>query len=217
MFVRAFFVIWMAMSFAASVQAQSTTSLDDFDLGTESDVADDAAVSELEKCLSSRSNCEDDGISQGVSFSIDDVVNWGIMDRDEIAQEPAGAGGQVVTDNQSLPSVDLEILFDYRSADLRADQSRVLDQLVRLYDGPTYKDHSFLLFGHTDAKGSAAYNLKLSEQRAASVANYVRTRARSGSDRLISAGRGFEDLKNRNDPLSAENRRVQLVLVRRAR
>lgn len=193
--------------------AQSTISLDDFQLkpnDTEEQVDD---ANSLSDCLSASTACIDNGVSKAVSFSIDDVVNLAVIDRENIAKDTTGSQRGIATSDVSLPSVDLEILFDYNSDVLRVDQSPVLNDLVELVQQRNLSEFAFLLVGHTDAIGSQAFNIELSKRRAASVASYVKSRNNDTAGRIFTSGVGHERLKNRQDPTSSQNRRVQLVLV----
>jgi outer membrane protein OmpA-like peptidoglycan-associated protein len=67
----------------------------------------------------------------------------------------------------------------------------------------------FLVAGHTDAKGSDAYNLILPDQRAKAVAGVENFHI--DPKQLVAVGFGEEKLKNSENPLAAENRRVQVV------
>ncbi|MDR2787130.1 MAG: OmpA family protein, partial [Candidatus Accumulibacter sp.] len=61
--------------------------------------------------------------------------------------------------------------FDFDADTLRPESGAVLDEVVKLAQAnPAWK---FEIGGHTDSLGSADYNLKLSERRAASVARYL--------------------------------------------
>lgn len=64
--------------------------------------------------------------------------------------------------------------------------------------------------GHTDAKGRADYNLKLSQQRADAVRAFLANNGVADA-RLAAAGKGSSELANTNDPMAAENRRVRIV------
>ena len=66
----------------------------------------------------------------------------------------------------------------------------------------------FLVAGHTDAKASVAYNLTLSDQRAKAV--FLVENFHIDPKQLVAVGFGEEKPKNQN-PLAAENRRVQVV------
>jgi OOP family OmpA-OmpF porin len=65
--------------------------------------------------------------------------------------------------------------------------------------------------GHTDNKGSAAYNKKLSQKRADSVMDYI-VKKGIGKERLSAMGYGLEKPAASNDTETgrAENRRVEL-------
>ena len=70
------------------------------------------------------------------------------------------------------------------------------------------------IVGHTDNKGTDAYNLDLSQRRAASAATYL---ASQGVDRtrLRTTGRGETEpiASNDTDEGRAQNRRVEIVIV----
>jgi len=69
-----------------------------------------------------------------------------------------------------------------------------------------------MIEGHTDAKGTAKYNLELSTRRAQAVVDYLKSQS-VAIDRLEAVGKGFNELLNEDDPLAAENRRVRIVAV----
>ena len=60
-----------------------------------------------------------------------------------------------------------DALFDFDKSTLRPDAVAALDTTVQKYKGASLKSMSIV--GHTDSKGSDAYNPALSERRAASV------------------------------------------------
>lgn len=65
------------------------------------------------------------------------------------------------------------------------------------------------IVGHADASGSQAGNLSLSQRRAESVRSYL---VQKGADAsmLQAVGLGSSDPKNKSDPYSSENRRVEI-------
>ena len=75
-------------------------------------------------------------------------------------------------------------------------------------------DISIELSAHTDDIGSDAYNFKLSDQRAASVAEYLITKG-IGKKRIISKGYGktMPLVPNDSDENRAKNRRVELKVI----
>ena len=110
-----------------------------------------------------------------------------------------------------LPALDLVIEFEYNSAELTPRTIPVLVKLGMALRDPELAGSTFLVGGHTDATGSDYYNLMLSEARAASVRNFLLQTFGLSPDNLVAVGFGEERLKNRWNPASGENRRVQLV------
>jgi outer membrane protein OmpA-like peptidoglycan-associated protein len=112
---------------------------------------------------------------------------------------------------KEAPSIDLEIYFDYKSAEVTPKAVAVLNTLGRALSDARLADDSFLIAGHTDAKGGAAYNLELSQRRAQAVRQFLIANFKVDAQRLIAKGYGLQRLKTPTDPLAAANRRVQIV------
>jgi outer membrane protein OmpA-like peptidoglycan-associated protein len=82
------------------------------------------------------------------------------------AETPAQISPEVAVeraDQQELPSVDLEILFAFDSAEITPEAVAILTTLGRALSDVRLAGDGFLIAGHTDAKGRADYNLRLSE------------------------------------------------------
>ena len=75
-------------------------------------------------------------------------------------------------------SIDLpaDVLFDFDKYELRPDARPSLDRAAELIKG--YPNAPLLVRGHTDARGSDAYNDLLSERRAEAVALELHSRTR---------------------------------------
>ena len=112
---------------------------------------------------------------------------------------------------KSKPQIDLEIFFDYDSADIASRAMPSLVELGKALRSGQLQGATFILSGHTDAKGSAAYNQGLSERRADAVGKFLAERFAIPAHQLIAVGYGKEQLKNTVDPAADENRRVQVV------
>jgi outer membrane protein OmpA-like peptidoglycan-associated protein len=110
-----------------------------------------------------------------------------------------------------LPSTDVEIFFDYDKAELTPQAKMTLTPLGEALSDRQLAGNRFVLVGHTDAKGSDAYNQPLSEKRAAAVKDYLVATFGIASERLTSYGRGKSQIKNAADPFAAQNRRVQVI------
>lgn len=203
----------------AAVLAQSVITLESFDLGDNGSVAATPApapADEAQSCLVNPSQpaCGAGAGSSSRSFSLRDVVNLGIIDRSEVeVATPEGTVVRVEDQVEPLPSIDLEILFDYDSADLRPDQMAPLVTLARDIQGIDFTRAQLVLMGHTDGVGSAAYNRALSYRRAASVASFISSAAGIPLHRIRSSGMGFDYLRFPQDPAHPGNRRVQILLV----
>ena len=120
-------------------------------------------------------------------------------------------------ESKEAPSIDLEIFFDYKSAQVTAKAATVLSTLGRALSDARLAEDSFLIAGHTDAKGGAAYNLELSQRRAESVRQFLIANFRIDAAKLVAKGYGLQHLKSPNDPLAAINRRVQIVNLSKER
>jgi outer membrane protein OmpA-like peptidoglycan-associated protein len=118
---------------------------------------------------------------------------------------------RIVAIAKSRPNVDLEINFEFNSAVIGA---RALPQMTALGDALTSADlkgRTFILAGHTDAKGSETYNQGLSERRAEAVKRFLSEKYGIEGANLVTVGYGKTQLKNSENPLAGENRRVQVV------
>jgi outer membrane protein OmpA-like peptidoglycan-associated protein len=210
-------VIATGLTVTGEAFAQSVITLDSFDLDDNgSAVAESAPAAATQSCLVNPSQpaCSAGAGSSSRSFSLSDVVNLGIIDRSEVeVVSPEGTVVRVEDRVEPLPSIDLEILFDYDSAALRPDQMAPLVALandLRLID---FDRAQLVLMGHTDGVGSADYNRALSYRRAASVAAFLSDAADIPLHRIRSSGMGFDYLRFPHDPVHPGNRRVQILLV----
>lgn len=120
---------------------------------------------------------------------------------------PSGSGQ---TAPQAKPSLSLLIQFDFNSALIRPESQQALLNLSQALNSPELSPSKFAVEGHTDAKGLAAYNQKLSQQRAEAVQSFLVKNGVTAS-RLLAAGKGSTQLANADNPLAAENRRVRIV------
>jgi len=118
---------------------------------------------------------------------------------------------EVASIAQARPTIDLTIYFDFNSAEVGARAVPTLVELGKALTSDALKETRFLLAGHTDAKGSNAYNLRLSQRRADAIRSFLATRFGVDERRLLSVGYGEEQLKDTGNPFADENRRVQVV------
>lgn len=112
-----------------------------------------------------------------------------------------------------VPVIDLNaITFETGSAAIRPDQAPALSRLGNLMK--SYIDANprevFLIEGHTDAVGSAAYNLALSDRRAESVALAMSEYFAVPPENMVVQGYGEEFLKVQTDAAEQMNRRASV-------
>lgn len=118
---------------------------------------------------------------------------------------------QIADIARDKPAIDLEILFEYNSAEISPKAVPALVALGNALSRQDLKGSVFFINGHTDAAGSADYNQALSQRRAASVRRMLIEQYKLTPDTLIAVGFGKEQLKNAANPFAGENRRVQIV------
>jgi outer membrane protein OmpA-like peptidoglycan-associated protein len=106
---------------------------------------------------------------------------------------------------------DLLITFDLGSDQLSAQAKENLTEFARALQDPALASTSFNVDGHTDARGSDAFNKTLSERRAATVVQYLEQLG-VDSSRLRAAGHGEAAPRDVQDPFAAINRRVEATI-----
>jgi outer membrane protein OmpA-like peptidoglycan-associated protein len=109
-------------------------------------------------------------------------------------------------------SIDLVIQFDFDSAKLQENSKPLLDNLVAAMKNDRLMSVRFKVEGHTDAKGSEAYNQNLSMRRAESVVTYMAEKGIE-KERMEGIGKGFSDLLYPEKPQAMENRRVRITTL----
>ena len=109
------------------------------------------------------------------------------------------------------PNIDLEITFDYNSADISTKSLPSVQALGKALTNPDLKGSTFVVAGHTDAAGGEAYNQDLSERRADSIKRYLTGKYSIAAADLVTVGYGKSKLKDPANPLAEVNRRVQVV------
>jgi outer membrane protein OmpA-like peptidoglycan-associated protein len=108
--------------------------------------------------------------------------------------------------------VDLRLSFQLGSAELTPqakEEAKVFAQALQM---PSLQSKKFVIEGHTDAQGSRAYNLDLSQRRANAVADYLSSLGVS-RDRFEVRGHGFDKPLPGRSAASQDNRRVEAVLI----
>jgi outer membrane protein OmpA-like peptidoglycan-associated protein len=112
-----------------------------------------------------------------------------------------------------LAQFTIAVQFDFNSARIRPDSFRAVGLMADALYHPYLQGYRFLIVGHTDAKGSREYNLKLSQQRADAIRDALIDPFGIPPSRIEAVGMGEEQLLNSSKPDAAENRRVQLINI----
>ena len=129
------------------------------------------------------------------------------------APPPPPARKTEVTQDQIKLKEKVEFQTD--SAVIADSSKGLLDEVVQVM-----KDHPEIehvrVAGHTDSEGTRAHNQKLSDERAASVKQYLIDHG-IAADRLASKGFGQDRpiADNKTDEGRAQNRRVEIHILRR--
>jgi outer membrane protein OmpA-like peptidoglycan-associated protein len=123
-----------------------------------------------------------------------------------------------VTDTEIRIDLSADVLFDFDKADIKKEAEPSLQKVATVLNGnPGAK---VTIEGHTDGKGADAYNQTLSEQRAASVKQWLVANAKVNGTNVATRGWGKTKPLTHNtkpdgsdDPEGrAKNRRVEIVV-----
>ena len=103
--------------------------------------------------------------------------------------------------------------FDFDKATLRQEDIAIIDRDITSLD--EWGNVNIEVAGHTDSRGSDAYNMNLSQQRAEAVRNYLVSKG-IAADRLSARGYGESQpvADNATDEGRFKNRRVELVRIK---
>src|SRR5215831_1203206 len=141
-------------------------------------------------------------LRQLVSRSLSDPSRTNRVDRPPLYEQ---------LDSQAQSTIAVQ--FDFNSARIRPDSFRAVGLMADALNHPYLQGYRFLIIGHTDAKGTREYNLKLSQERADAIRAALINPFGISPSRIEAVGLGEEQLLNRRNPEAAENRRVQLINI----
>jgi outer membrane protein OmpA-like peptidoglycan-associated protein len=136
------------------------------------------------------------------------------MDKQAREIQTAIPGAQVERVGEGIKLVlgENSVRFETNKSTLTATAKANLDKLIPVFG--QYPDTNIQIYGYTDSVGSAEYNLKLSDQRAASVRSYLSGKGISSS-RFKTTGLGIADPVASNDTPEgrSQNRRVEFAIT----
>jgi len=104
------------------------------------------------------------------------------------------------------------VLFGFDKYNLTSPARKNLNQLVTVLD--TYPDTDIQIQGHTDSKGTYAYNEKLSIRRAGAVSDYLMTNGvKANRLDLVGYGESVPKYSNKTSDGQTQNRRVEFLIT----
>ena len=136
------------------------------------------------------------------NFTVTDTSEYSEIIKD-VDLKKASVGTRIVLRN---------IFFDFDKSSIRPESNAELEKLLKvMQDNPTMKIE---ISGHTDNKGAADYNQKLSESRAQAVVMWL-TRKGISKDRMTFAGYGLTRpiASNDTDQGRQLNRRTEFEIT----
>lgn len=174
-------------------------------------------------CLGLGLNVSAQNVLKGAQVTENALIDALAIDAPEVAASgvktrgfrPAATGSAAPKPaNPNAGKASLLITFPTNSADLTDETKNQLDTLARALQSDKLAGFAFKVEGHADARGDAERNLKLSQLRAESVANYLVASHGVLPERLSAIGKGSSELMNKAQIDAPENRRVTIVTVK---
>lgn len=137
------------------------------------------------------------------------------MDRQEakLREQLQGSGVQVKREGNTIELImPGNITFGTDRSEIRSDFYDVLDSVATVLK--EFDKTAIKVTGHTDSTGSETYNQTLSEERAGSVASYLRNRnIVPGRVQAVGFGERYPIASNDTEAGRQSNRRVELELI----
>ncbi len=160
----------------------------------------------------------------GASLAAQEQLQTRILDLEYRIQD---LGGRVEdlkvkeTETEIRIEVAADVLFDFDKSDIKKEARPSLEKVAAVL--AEHSRSQVEIEGHTDGKGSADYNQKLSDRRAASVARWLKGKGELKRVRFTTKGYGATKPVAPNtkpdgsdDPDGRQkNRRVEIVVKKR--
>ena len=102
----------------------------------------------------------------------------------------------------------MRIQFEFDSTAVVPASLPMLDSVGEMMSLPLVKGRSIVIEGHTDARGTEAYNDGLSHRRADAIRRYLADSFGIDTSRLVVTGKGERNPHDSIDPHAPINRRV---------
>ena len=136
-------------------------------------------------------------------------LNTRTAEADELARQLAEL--QAKSTERGMVVTMGNVLFEYDKADINPGGMRVIDKLAAFLE--KYPERTIQIEGHTDSRGSDAYNQRLSERRAEAVKRALLYQGIQESRMsAIGYGEAFPIATNETSSGRQQNRRVEIVI-----
>ncbi|UYZ62418.1 OmpA family protein [Hymenobacter weizhouensis] len=173
------------------------------------DADNDGVIDQNDKCPDTPGGVQVDANGCPLDGDGDGVPDY--QDRCPSRPGPASNKGcpeLKLEEKQRLQEATRFIQFEFNKATLKPTSFPTLDALVQIMNN--YPDYFLGISAHADSKGDDAYNLRLSDERAASARAYM-LRKGIPADRIVSHGYGETKpiADNATEAGRAQNRRVE--------
>ena len=173
----------------------------------EPDTDGDGVIDKLDQCPDTPAGVKVDEVGCPLDTDKDGVYDY----LDKCPDTPI----ELKVDKDGCPmkvTINLNVLFDFDKSDIKP---KFHDEIKRVADYMNaYPWEKATLEGHTDSKGTDAYNEKLSQRRVDAVMKYLVEKFGISADRLKAVGYGESKPIATNDTDEGRqlNRRVQAVM-----
>jgi outer membrane protein OmpA-like peptidoglycan-associated protein len=173
----------------------------------EADTDGDGVIDKLDQCPDTPHGVKVDEVGCPIDSDKDGVPDY----LDKCPNTPM----DLKVDKDGCPmkvTINLDVLFDFDKSDIKAkyhnELKRAADYMI------AYPWEKATLEGHTDSRGTDAYNQKLSQRRVDAVKKYLVEKFGISADRLTAVGYGKSRPIATNDTDEGRqlNRRVQAVM-----
>ncbi|SET88878.1 OmpA family protein [Hymenobacter actinosclerus] len=173
------------------------------------DADNDGVIDSEDKCPDTPAGVQVDATGCPLDKDGDGVPDY--LDRCPSRPGPASNKGcpeMKVEEKKRLQEATKFIQFEFDKAALKPSSYPTLDALSKIMQD--YPDYNLSISAHADSKGDDNYNLRLSDERAASARAYMLSKG-VAADRIISKGYGEAKpiASNTTDAGRALNRRVE--------
>jgi OOP family OmpA-OmpF porin len=129
-------------------------------------------------------------------------------------QDADGCPDELPKEVAKFAGVIKGIEFDFGKATIRKESNKVLDDAVKVLK--QYPELRIMISGHTDNVGEATKNIELSQQRAASVKDYLVGKGiEAGRIETRGAGPNEPVADNATDKGRQQNRRIEFKLLQK--